>query len=310
MKNKKIPIIIGIVSLSVSTAVICSCFSERATVATTVYAPADSAETSSVSDNTLSETNTNIPENDSKSPTESTTENLTEKDVSHSENSESGTSDISQTGFDDPESYLEYNPINGTYFIPDDEKEFCEQSLFVGDSICNGFYWSGVLQNKNLYASPSVGARNMLTYDMTYCNEPKKFVPVLNTLKPKNIFFWMGMNDVNLTDSKEYCENYKKIIDTALKNSDAEVYVCGITPISNLKFTKKETINEFNDAIRRFVEHQYDERVHYLYFGEPLKDANGLLAEDCDSGDGVHLSCKAHYIAMHEIFVQSGRKNQ
>lgn len=305
MKNKKIPIIIGIASLSASTVVICSCFSERATVATMTYAPADAAENSSVSENVLFESNTSDSENSSESITDSNAESAPEKDVS-----ESGSAGAAQSTFDDPESYLEYNPVNGTYFIPDDEKEFCEQSLFVGDSICNGFYWSGVLQSKNVYAEPSVGARNMLTYDMTYCGAHKKFVPVLNTLKPKNIFFWMGMNDVNLTGSKEYCENYEKIIDTALKNSEAEVYVCGITPISNLKFTKKETINEFNDAVRRFVEHHYSERVHYLYFGEPLKDANGLLAEEYDSGDGVHLSCKAHYIAMHEIFVRATGKNQ
>lgn len=203
--------------------------------------------------------------------------------------------------FDDPDSYIRINPENGTYILPEDEEKITEESLFVGDSICSGFWACGMISGKNVYATGAVGARNLLEYEMYYRNQPAKFVPVLKKTQPKNVFLWMGMNDVNLTTAEEFCENYKTIIDLALENTDADVYVCAISPIRNLEFTKLEYIDEFNDAISAFIEAEYKERVYYIDFTAPLKTEAGILDEQYDGGDGIHLSTRAYYIAIHEI---------
>lgn len=206
-----------------------------------------------------------------------------------------------QPRFDDPDSYINYDSSTDTYYLTEEEEKIGEESLFVGDSICLGFSTWSVVSGKNVYATGNVGARNFFEYEMYYLNRPEKFVNVLNEVKPKHIFFWMGMNDVNLTSSEEYCENYREIIDAALKNSSADVYICAITPISRLEFTKLSYITEFNDAIGHFVRTNYNDRVHIINFGEPLKTADGLLDEQYNGGDGIHLSRKAYYVAMHEI---------
>lgn len=203
--------------------------------------------------------------------------------------------------FDDPESYLNYDISTDTYILTEEEEKIGEESLFVGDSICLGFSTWGVVESKNVYATGSVGARNMLDYEMYYLHEPAKFIPVLNTTKPKHIFLWMGINDVNMTSSEVYCENYKTIIDTALENSTADVYVCAITPVRNLNYTKPAYVTEFNDAINHYIKTNYKDRVYFIDFGEPLKNAEGLLDEQYDGGDGIHQSRKTYYIAMHEI---------
>ncbi len=206
--------------------------------------------------------------------------------------------------FDDPDSYLKYDPENDTYILPESEEELCDTALFVGDSICSGFSaWSAV-NAKNVYATGNVAARNMLKYEMFYLNEPAKFVSVLNETKPERVFFSMGMNDVNITSANEFCANYKEIITTALLNSDAEIYVCAITPISNLKFTKLARIDEFNDAMKRFIAKSYYGRVHFVSFAEPLKDENGLLSERYNGGDGIHLGKQAYFVAIHELYQQ------
>lgn len=203
--------------------------------------------------------------------------------------------------FDDPDSYIRINPENGTYILPEEEKALTEESLFVGDSICSGFWACGMIKSKSVYAAGAVGARNLLEYKMYYRNQPAKFAPTLQKANPKNVFLWMGMNDVNMTTAEEFCENYRAIIDLALENSDAEIYVCAISPILDLEFTKLEYINEFNDAISAFVEDNYAERVHFIDFTAPFKTDEGLLDEQYNGGDGIHLTTRAYYIAIHEI---------
>lgn len=203
--------------------------------------------------------------------------------------------------FDDPDSYIRINPENGTYILPKEEEKITEESLFVGDSICSGFWACGMISGKNVYATGAVGARNLLEYEMYYRNQPAKFVPVLKRVQPKNVFLWMGMNDVNLTTAEEFCENYKTIIDLALENTNADIYVCAISPIRNLEFTKLEYIDEFNEAISAFIKANYKDRVYYIDFTDPLKTEAGLLDEQYDGGDGIHLSTRAYYIAIHEI---------
>lgn len=207
--------------------------------------------------------------------------------------------------FDDPESYLVYDPETDSYIIPEEEKEFSSQSLFVGDSICLGFGVWGVISGKNVYATGNVGARNLFEYQMYYRNNPAEFLPVLNEVKPRHIIFSMGMNDVNMTTAEEFCENYKIIIDTALANSTADVYVCAITPISNLNFTPLERIDSFNSSIENFIENNYKKRVHFVDFTAPLKTDNGTLREEYSGGDGIHLSKAAYNIALHEIYKQA-----
>lgn len=203
--------------------------------------------------------------------------------------------------FDDPDTYIKINPENGTYILPEDEEKLTEESLFVGDSICSGFWACGMVSGKNIYATGAVGARNLLEYEMYYRSKPAKFVPVLEKTQPKNVFLWMGMNDVNLTTAEEFCDNYKMIIELVLENTEAEIYVCAISPILNLEFTKPGYIDEFNDAISAFVGENYEQRVHFIDFTAPLKTDNGLLDEQYDGGDGIHLSTRAYYIAIHEI---------
>ncbi|MDE6732443.1 MAG: SGNH/GDSL hydrolase family protein [Oscillospiraceae bacterium] len=211
------------------------------------------------------------------------------------------TSEPAKPLFDDPDTYIQINPENGTYILPEDEKKLTEESLFVGDSICSGFWACGMIRSQSVYAAGAVGARNLLEYKMYYRNQPAKFAPVLQKAQPKNVLLWMGMNDVNMSTAEEFCENYRAIIDTALENSEAEIYVCAISPILNLEFTKLEYINEFNDAISAFIEENYAERVRFIDFTAPFKTDEGLLDEQYNGGDGIHLTTRAYYIAIHEI---------
>lgn len=281
MKTKKTAIAAGIGALFSITMIACACSEHRA--ASSIFETYETNVTES------------LPEQTSLAPAFS----IESEPVPAASAPE--ISEPARPKFDDPDSYIQINPANGTYILPEDEEKLTEESLFVGDSICSGFWACGMISGKNVYATGAVGARNLLEYDMYYRGQPAKYVPVLKKTEPQNVFLWMGMNDVNLTTAEEFCENYKTIIDLTLENSNADVYVCAISPILKLEFTKPEYIVEFNDAISSYIEANYSERVRFIDFTAPFKTEDGLLDEQYNGGDGIHLTTRAYYIAIHEI---------
>lgn len=142
--------------------------------------------------------------------------------------------------------------------------------------------------------------------EFQYYGQPAAYSDVLDQTKPENVFLSMGMNDVNITSAKEYCENYRKIIDFTLENSSANVYVCAITPINDLNFTEHSRIDAFNLAMRNYIVENYGRRVSFIDFGYLLKNPDNLLSAGLDSGDGIHLAPECYFIAMLEICDQLG----
>lgn len=195
---------------------------------------------------------------------------------------------------------------NGKLCLSESEAAFADKSLFVGDSICRGFTAYNVVKAKNVFAAGSVGARNFFQMEFQYYGQPAAYSDVLDQTKPENVFLSMGMNDVNITSAKEYCENYRKIIDFTLENSSANVYVCAITPINDLNFTEHSRIDAFNLAMRNYIVENYGRRVSFIDFGYLLKNPDNLLSAGLDSGDGIHLAPECYFIAMLEICDQLG----
>lgn len=195
---------------------------------------------------------------------------------------------------------LFYKNEFGAYQLTDAERSFTEQSIFVGDSICRGFSVYNVVSSKNVYACGSLAARSFWDYQFYYGDDKVEYKTVLKKTKPKYVFLSMGMNDINMTDEKTYCENYRAIIDYTLKRTDGVVYVCAITPIDS-EFSTNYRIDCFNLALQAFVEENYSERVFYVDFAKHLKDKDGKLRIIHSSGDGIHLGPYAYYIALWEI---------
>ncbi len=199
-----------------------------------------------------------------------------------------------------PEDVPAGKPLDFT--LQDGDLDFLEHSVFVGDSICKGFGYYGFVDNDKVYGVASLAARSFFDYSFKYGPDDKEigFVELLKHTKPEILFLSMGMNDVNMTTEKRFCENYKKIIDLALENSDAEIYICAITPV-NGKFTANSVINSFNDTLKQFLSETYTERVRYVDFGQHLRSVNGKLLDIHNAGDGVHIMPSAYKIAMWEL---------
>ena len=194
--------------------------------------------------------------------------------------------------------------------LTDLEENIASRSLFIGDSICRGFEAYDVINPLNVFAKGNTATWNFRDFTMLRSGTQVGVFTYLMSLKPDYVFFWMGMNDINMGDEKEFCENYKEIIDSTLKKSSAEVYVCAITPVlADNSFTTNERIDLFNSALKEDIEKSYDERVHFVDFASILKDSENNMNPIFDGGDGIHLAPDAYYIALKIIAGEIGKND-
>ncbi len=190
----------------------------------------------------------------------------------------------------------------GAFLLSSEEMEFTERSIFVGDSICKGFGTYNVLSFSHVYANGSMGTRNFDEYTFTYGNKNEQidFTELLHRTQPELVFLSMGMNDINMIQPSKYRSNYAKIVDTVLRESNAVVYLCGMTPVRS-NFTSNERIEYFNAELQQLAA-EYPERVYYVYYGHHMMNDDGVLNNQLDGGDGVHLAPYAYRIALWEIY--------
>lgn len=181
-----------------------------------------------------------------------------------------------------------------------------ENLSIVGDSIASGFGVYGILDNPYDFATGNLAARSITDYGFNYGGNTGKYIDVLTAAQPAYIYLSMGMNDVNIITSDEYAELYRGIITNvheACPNS--VIIVAGITPISAAStFTANSTILIFNEKLKAVVEEFASPIICYYDAGSFITDpATGALREDCDGGDGIHLSQQAYSSLLENLYL-------
>ncbi len=197
----------------------------------------------------------------------------------------------------------EPDPVDyGEYLLTAEQMEFTQRSVFIGDSICKGYGTYNIISFDHVFANGSMGTRNFWDYTFSYGKNEQQitFEELLHRTTPELVFLSMGMNDINMIHPEVYRSNYARIVDTVLAQSDAVVYLCAMTPVSS-NFTSNERVDCFNGELQALVS-EYPNRVYYVDYGRLLLNDEGLLNNQLDGGDGVHLAPYAYRIALWEIY--------
>lgn len=240
------------------------------------------------------------------SPAESSSATVSESTESSS--SQSSSSDFSSSSSTASIEFSSSTPdysqipyINAS--LTAEERLFTEQSLFIGDSICLGLAVFNVLKVENVLGAGNTGARNIFETSFYRKGKDVDFLSVVQEQKPKHVIFWMGMNDVNMTDKQQYCENYRKVLDKVIELPETDVFVISISPICS-DFTPNSRIVDFNSALSDYISKNFPERVQFVNIHDALQNENGELQWYFSSGDGVHLNDIAYYTMLHAFFKQ------
>lgn len=188
-----------------------------------------------------------------------------------------------------------------SFVFSDEYNDFLAECVFVGDSICSGLKLYEILPSKNVVAQGNVAARNIFDFSFKVGKEELSVLSALVNLKPKYVVFSMGMNDVNITSEKTFCDNYGELLSlTEGFLPEAKLIVCSVTPITtDSKFSTNENIDSFNSALKEYLDET--EKWTYVDITRELKNSANALKTDYNGGDGVHLAPAAYYAMLYQI---------
>lgn len=190
-----------------------------------------------------------------------------------------------------------------SYTFTEAEEAYLDTCLFVGDSICGGLSYYGVLPASNVASKGSVAARNIFDFKFGVGDEKTDVLTaIVNKIQP-NIIFSMGMNDVNMTTKEQYVENYFNLLNkVAAYCPDSTLIVLSITPvIAGSKFTTNTRIDEFNAAMKEAIEKDGKPNWKYVDVTPELKNSANGLKSYYEAGDGIHLAQAAYYAYLWQI---------
>lgn len=175
-------------------------------------------------------------------------------------------------------------------------RDFLNDMIIVGDSISMGYSVYGRLSEDNVIAAGSIGHRNIMDTNFKFGNSESKLPDIVKIKKPKYIFFSCGMNDIRMMSEEDYTAKCIENADILFKACPGcKIILTAITPIaSNSSFTENETIDKYNEALRKAVFDSGKEDLYFLNAARYLKGPDNNLVTKFQSGDGVHLSGEAY----------------
>ncbi len=216
-------------------------------------------------------------------------------------------SEIQSEETEEPDSIIPENP-----FASQTLEEFYGNSAFVGDSVMYGLEIYSrrkktAQSNATFLTLASFAARHALSevneasYHPTYNGEKMKVEDALLLDETKNVFLFLGLNDVRVTPN-EYFDNYVKLINCIKEKSpDINVFVITTTyPIESPHSMDKPTAASYRDQLKDLNEKLYayciESGDYYIDVMTPLINEKGFLDDSYTSDRYVHLTNSAYDI--------------
>lgn len=188
------------------------------------------------------------------------------------------------------------------FTLSDEEMSYFDDFIFVGDSICLGYSFYGVLPANNVYAQGGIAARNIHDFAFSMNYQYMDILQVLYKIQPKYIVFSMGMNDVNMTTRDQFASNYLQLLEDTQKTCpNSELIVLATTPIC-CDFSNNTRIDAFNKALKAAISDTKNKHWHFINPTEYLKDINNNLIYRYTGGDGIHLNPEAYNVVLWYIY--------
>lgn len=164
-----------------------------------------------------------------------------------------------------------------------------ENSVFIGDSITEGFAFNEILPRESVIAG--AGATAGFTYDD---------IGTLVEKKPDNVFIMLGSCDMLMPvdDPKELFRNDLTKLINKIKEElpDCKIYLQSITPVTQNALKEEpryERIEEYNGVLKELTDKL---SVNYIDIVELVKENPDLYAED-----GVHFKKEFYQLWLENL---------
>jgi lysophospholipase L1-like esterase len=170
------------------------------------------------------------------------------------------------------------------YTLSDADNAFIDKCAFVGDSVFYGLFSYGFIDSERVFANAGVAARNVFDFEV----RGQDIKSAVKGIDPEYVVFYMGMNDLNMTDIDTYVQNYLNLM---AQFQEYKLMVVSVTPVSRDSwFTYNWKIDAYNNGIKNAIAALGSDRVCFVDVNPALKNASGDVRTEYDGGDGVHLN--------------------
>ncbi len=164
------------------------------------------------------------------------------------------------------------------------DDEWFSDAAFLGNSLVDGFRLFSGLTTCDVFAATS----------MTVMGSGS-LISQMNAKQYGKVYVLLGINEIGY-DPDYFKTQYSNMLDTIIAGQpDADIYVMGLTPVSEHKSTTDSTFTM--DRVRKYneklLELAIEKGCYYLDLCEALADETGYLPASVTT-DGVHFAA-SHY---------------
>lgn len=186
---------------------------------------------------------------------------------------------------------------------------FLDQTLFIGDSRTNGMKNFGFLPEENVFAIDGASHQTARTEKFVTLEGSSKKLTIVQAvaeLQPVRVIVSFGINGVAYMGEETFLSEYSELLDELKEASpDTSIVVQSILPVSasyarNDRRMANDIIDGYNAELR-LLANQKD--CYFLDTSQVLKNEDGALAKEYDSGDGLHFN-KTAYTALFDYLDQ------
>lgn len=201
--------------------------------------------------------------------------------------------------------------------IPDEEKDYIDKLIFIGDSTTYGLKAYGVLSGGKATTqvwTPSSGTLALFNQSFATIFYPKTGaeIPITDAVadsQPEYVVLTLGANGVSMMKEDEFKADYTDLVRRIQSVSPDTKIICNsIYPVESKYESEKHgitnaKINAANEWIRDIAA---DTGTYFTDSASVLKGEDGCLVPDYGNGDGIHLCAKGFnmvldYLREHEV---------
>lgn len=179
------------------------------------------------------------------------------------------------------------------------DKEFFENSLFIGDSIFTGFAGFGYLEPENVFAQVGLNPESALTKEIDGVTAVAK----AENMQPDYICVMLGTNGLAFLSEDYMAEEMSELIE-GLKTASpsSEIIILSIPPVTaEHESQNPEKITNIMDYNRKIQEKAEENDCVFIDIFTMLQDEDGYLSADYAEADGLHFLGKAYGVVLSRI---------
>ena len=191
----------------------------------------------------------------------------------------------------------------------DTRSGYMNNCIFLGDSRTVAMVSYGFISDANALAKVGISHWQVLSTTFEQ-NSGAKFTlsDYLHTRNEPVIYVCYGVNGMNGLDEEKYKATYTELVDKIISLAgDRHVVLMSIWPVDDNGRYRNSAKNEWVYKYNEFLYNLAAEKgLNYLDVASILKDDNGNMKKEYDSGDGLHYRASAYndilnYIIHHPV---------